>query len=114
MVQSRGGAGLSTEAFERLRILRHFFRQEFEGNEAAEHGVLGLVNHPHSPAAQFFDDAVMRDSLAQQARKASPFGAHVICRTRASQRLSEWEEVFKRLRRSSDPVSDSIRQKCRP
>ena len=89
MVQGRGSASLAAKAFQRLRILRDFFGQEFQRDEAAELRVFGLVNHAHAPAAEFLDDAVVRDSLAEQAGKASSFGAHVICPTRASQRLSE-------------------------
>src|ERR1700678_812521 len=45
MVQRRRSPGLTAETFESLRILRHVIRQELEGDEAAQFGVLGLVNH---------------------------------------------------------------------
>ena len=64
MVQGGGGAGFPAEAFQSLRICGHIIGQELEGDEAAERGVLGLVNHTHPPAAQFLDDAVVRDGLA--------------------------------------------------
>ncbi len=67
MVQRRGGARLAAKTFERLRILRDFVRQEFERDEASKVGVLGLVHHTHSTAAQLADDAVVRDRRVNHA-----------------------------------------------
>src|ERR1700731_1812086 len=64
MIQSRRGTSFPAEAFERLRVSGNIFRQELQGDEATKLGVLGLVNHPHPPAAQLLDDAVVRDGLA--------------------------------------------------
>ena len=113
VVQGRGGARFPAEAFQRLGVSGYIIGQKLECDEAAKGGVLGFVNHTHAAATQFFDDAVMRDSLAQQTGKASPFGAHVICPVTASQRLS------KALRCSGGyadvlTVSDSIRPNCQP
>jgi hypothetical protein len=38
--------------------------QEFEGYKAVKVGVLCLVDNTHSSAAEFFDDAVVRDVMA--------------------------------------------------
>ena len=64
MIESRGGACLAAEALQRLRVARHFVGQEFEGDEAAEVGVFGLVDDAHAAAAELVDDAVVRDGLA--------------------------------------------------
>ena len=64
MIESRGGTRLAAKAFERLRVLREEIGEEFEGYEAAEFGVLGFVDYAHAAAANFFDDAVVRDGLA--------------------------------------------------
>ena len=64
MVQGGGGPGFAAEAFQRLRIVRHFIGQELEGDEAAEHRVLGLVHHAHAAATQLLLDTVMGDDLA--------------------------------------------------
>ena len=40
--------------------------QEFQSNEAAKFGVLGLVDNAHAPAAEFFDNAVVRDGLPNE------------------------------------------------
>ena len=56
--------GLAAKTFQSLRILSYTFGQELQGNEAAERCVLGLINHAHPAPAKLFDDAVVRDGLA--------------------------------------------------
>jgi len=51
------------KAFQCLRVPRKIVGQEFEGDEAAEVHILGFIDHTHSPTAESFDDAVVRDSL---------------------------------------------------
>ena len=63
MVQRRRGLGLALKASQRLRIFGDIVRQEFEGHEAAQLQILGLVHHAHATAAQLFDGAVVRDRL---------------------------------------------------
>jgi hypothetical protein len=53
-----------SETFERLWVARKIGGQEFQGDEAAQFGVLGLVNHTHPAAAQLFDDAVVENGAA--------------------------------------------------
>ena len=64
VVESGRGVSLAAKAFESLRVLRKILGQEFEGDEAAEFSVLGLVNHAHAAPAEFFHDAVVRDGLS--------------------------------------------------
>ncbi len=66
MVQRGGGARFAPETFQRLRVLDHIEGQEFQGDEAAQLGVFRFVDDAHSTAAEFFDDAVMAESLAKQ------------------------------------------------
>ena len=66
MIQRGGGARFAAEAFERLRVFGQFIGEEFQRDEAAEVGVLSLVNHAHAATAEFFDDAVVRDGLANE------------------------------------------------
>ena len=68
MIERGGGAGLAPEAFEGLRVFCEFVRQKFEGDVAAEVRILGFVDDTHTAAAEFFDDAVMRDGLSVQGR----------------------------------------------
>jgi hypothetical protein len=42
--------------------LRDIVWQEFEGNETAKVGVLGLVDDTHPTATELPDDSVVRDS----------------------------------------------------
>src|SRR5208337_1105977 len=68
MVERRGGAGLPLKTLQRLTIPGKFFRQEFERYEAAELGVLGLIDHTHPSAAQLLNDAVVGNGLTNHAR----------------------------------------------
>src|SRR6266436_6575559 len=47
-----------------LRVTGHVFGQELQGNGTIEAGVLGLVNHSHSTAAQLLDNPLVRDGSA--------------------------------------------------
>jgi hypothetical protein len=64
MVQGRSGASFPLKTIKGLTILGEFFRKKFEGDEASELDVLGAVDDAHAAAAQLFDDAVVRDGLA--------------------------------------------------
>jgi hypothetical protein len=66
MIQRRRGLGFAPETLKRLPILRQILRKKLEGHKAAEAGVLGLVDDAHASAAEFFEDAVMRDGLIEQ------------------------------------------------
>jgi hypothetical protein len=41
-------------------------RQEFQRNEAMKTRVFGFVDHAHAAAAQFFNDAVVRNDLTDK------------------------------------------------
>ena len=64
MVQCGGGLGFALKTAESLGVLGYFVGQKLESDEAAEFGVLGLVDHTHPAAAELLDDAVVRDGLA--------------------------------------------------
>ena len=87
MIESRGGARLAAKALERLRVLRQAIGQKFEGNEAAEFGVLGFVDHTHAATANLFDDAVVRDGLADQGEGLVFERIHLTDPAAASQRI---------------------------
>jgi hypothetical protein len=63
VVQGGGGAGFPAEPLQGLRVLGNIVRKEFQSDEAAKIVVFGFVDHTH-PAAELFDDAVVRDGLA--------------------------------------------------
>ena len=71
VIQSGGGARFPLETFEGLRIFRDVVRKKFQGDETTELGVFGLVDHAHSAAAEFFDDAVVRDRFGRRGMAGS-------------------------------------------
>ena len=64
MIQCRRSLRFAAEAGQCLRVLGYFIWQELKGNKASESGVLGLIDHAHTTAAQLVDDAEVRDGLA--------------------------------------------------
>ena len=70
MVQSRRRPRFSAEAFQGLRVFSHRVRQELQSDHAAEFEVFGLVDHTHPAAAEFLDDAVVRDGLPEHWRES--------------------------------------------
>jgi len=62
--QSGGGARFALKALQSLAVLGKMFRQELQGDEAAELDVLGLIDHTHPAATQLFQNAVMRNGKA--------------------------------------------------
>ena len=58
------GLGFALETGERLRIAGNFIGQELEGDKAMQPGVFRLVDNAHATAAELFDDAIVRDGLA--------------------------------------------------
>jgi hypothetical protein len=44
--------------------MRDFIGQELQCDETVQAGVFSLVNHAHATAAEFLDDAVMRNDRA--------------------------------------------------
>ena len=51
MVEGGGGAGFAAEALQGLAVSGDIFGEEFEGYEAVEARVFGLVDHAHAAAA---------------------------------------------------------------
>jgi hypothetical protein len=54
------------EARERLRIFGDVFREELQGDEAAEASVFGFVDDAHAAATEFFHDAVVGNRLTNE------------------------------------------------
>ena len=64
VVQGRGGACFAAETFDGLGVLRNVVGKKFQGDVAAEAGVLGLVDDAHAATAQFTEHVVMRNIAA--------------------------------------------------
>ncbi len=66
MVQGRGGLRFALKTSKGLGILRDFVREKLQRNKAAKPGVFRFVDDAHTTATQFFKDAVMGDTLADE------------------------------------------------
>jgi len=74
------------KAFERLRLFRKVLRKEFQSNEPTKLSVLSFVDDSHPAATELFDDAVMRDGLANHKSRRS-LECHVTGAQDSSQRI---------------------------
>ncbi len=59
VVQLRRGLGLDLESLPLLGVDGGGEREHLQSNAAAERDLLGLVNDPHSPSADFAEDAIV-------------------------------------------------------
>ncbi len=66
MIQRGSGLRFALESRQCLRVFGNFVGQKFQGNKALEACVFGFVDHAHSAAPQFFQDAIVRNSLSEQ------------------------------------------------
>jgi hypothetical protein len=66
VIKGGGGLGFALEAFEGGGVAGQGFREEFKGHLALETDVVGTVHDAHTPAAEFVQDAVVGDGLADQ------------------------------------------------
>ena len=64
MVEGGCSFSLALKTAERLRILSHIVGKELEGNKAAQLYIFRLIGDAHPPAAEFLDDALVRDGLS--------------------------------------------------
>src|SRR5436309_12271873 len=68
MIQGGSCPRFTLKSLQRLMIGRELIGQELESNVAAQTQVFGLIDHTHATAAQSFQDAVMRNGLANHGR----------------------------------------------
>ena len=66
MVEGGSCLGFALKAAEGLRIFGDLIGQKLESDKTMQPGVLGLVDHTHTAAANFFNDAVVRYGLSDQ------------------------------------------------
>jgi hypothetical protein len=69
VVEGRRSAGFATEPLQRRWLESQVFRKKLNGNQAAEFGVLSLVDNTHSTTTKLLDDAVVRDGLANHSKE---------------------------------------------
>src|SRR5271157_606762 len=61
-----GGTRLAAKPLVNLGIAFDILRKELESDQTAKASVLGLIHRAHSAAAQFLDDALVRDGRADR------------------------------------------------
>ena len=61
MIERRSSPRFTLKTLAGLRILRQFFRKEFERHPPTKPLIFSLVNHAHPATTQLFRDAVMRN-----------------------------------------------------
>ena len=104
MIQRRGGLSLALEAGQCLGVFSDSIGQKLQRNETAKSCVLRLVDHTHPAAAQFLDNAVVRDGLADHVGPIT--GANLTFAKRAESMKacefrSVWEGSLARIRQDS-------------
>jgi hypothetical protein len=66
MIQRGSGLRFALESRQCLRVFGNFIGQKFQGDKTLEACVFRFVDHTHSAAPQFFQDAIVRNSLSEQ------------------------------------------------
>src|SRR5580692_4275282 len=59
MIEGRSSPGFAPEAFQRLRVFHQFLWQELQGHMTPEAEIFSLVNDPHPPALDSFQNAIV-------------------------------------------------------
>ncbi len=72
MIECGGSLGLPSKSRQRLCISGHFVRQKLERDETVQPRVFGFVDHAHAAAAQFFENPVVRNGLADHGYRRNP------------------------------------------
>ena len=95
MVQSGRRLRFPLESSQRVGIARQLFRKEFQGNEAMQTRVFGLVDHAHSTATESLVDTVVRNRLTNELVGIRHSAAILGCVLRLSQRIEvTWRQAL--------------------
>ena len=89
MVQGGSRLGFALEAAEGLRIFGDVIGQKLQRDEAVQSGVFSFVDHAHPATAEFLNDAVVGDGLADHLGDAWLSGRFIL-RTRLRP-VNEWQ-----------------------
>jgi len=69
VIQGRSSLCLKVEASQYFCVWREPVREELQGNEAVELGILCFIDNAHTAPAELFGDAVVRDGLANHSQR---------------------------------------------
>ena len=89
MVEGRGGRSLALKALDGSRAFGKFLGEKFDGNVPSEAGIFRFVDDSHAAAAEFAQNAIVRDGFVEQAagRVFLPGRLRVLWSGRASKLL---------------------------
>jgi hypothetical protein len=73
---------LALKSRERLRILGNIWGQKLESDKTVQPSVFGFVDHAHSTAADFLEDVIVGNGLAQQRMGVGHYALILGCRQR--------------------------------
>ena len=79
MVERRSSLGLTVKRLRACESRRETIRKELQGNEAVELDVFRLVHHAHPTAAEFLQNAIVRDGVGQSWRGIRHWGRMLGC-----------------------------------
>src|SRR6266852_8751468 len=71
VIQRRGRLRLAAKAFERGRVLSRSRREKLESDQTLQARVFSLIDDAHPAASKLFEDAVVRECLADERVGAS-------------------------------------------
>ena len=66
MIEGGGGARLALEALQRFAVICNILGQELDCDGAIQASILSLIDDTHPPCAELFNNAVVRNRLADQ------------------------------------------------
>jgi len=85
VVEFRKRFSLLAEALAGGLVSQRAFGKDFDGNVSAQMLIAGALDHPHAPAADLFDDAVVPERLANHGNEFC-YAGNLRARRQASQR----------------------------
>src|SRR6516162_3191602 len=108
MIQRGSGTRFAFETLQGSAVIGQLFRQELQSHRAAQLDVLRLVNHSHAPAAQDFQNAVVRDPLAKKVYGAYRLDGKHFGLDASSSRHHRWRAArFHPFHRNEEPIASS-------
>ncbi len=66
VIQRRSGLRFAAETLQSTGIVEHFGRQEFQTHRTMEPRVLSFIDNTHPSTPELFEDAIVRDGLADE------------------------------------------------
>ena len=101
VIEGGSGARFALEALQQLAVLSHLGRKKLQGHAATELGVLGFVHHAHATRAQFAENLVVQQGLADQGILVH-IGRLMVCGGGSAVKEAGWPPLIHLRSRLSD------------